>query len=463
MAVSLQSFFRPLSVAIVGAGERRTSSGGAVLRNLQLSQFAGSIIPVHPKGGELLGLPVCISLKELTPPADLVVIVVRPDLIVDIVREAALTGHRHFLILPGGFAEAGPEGKARDAELRALAGIYDLLIAGPNSAGIVNLLAPEHSFAATFLRELPRGGGVALISQSGAIAEEVVASSHSLHIALGAVVSMGNAMQLHVEDYLEYFAADPDCKCILLYLESIRDSDRFRRISQAIAPHKPIVMLFGGTTAPGAAAAKAHTGAVACTDSEIDCLCDSSRVLRVRSLRELLLAGKGLGRYSGGIGRSTLVLSNSGGPGVLTADRAARAGLYLAPLPPRLEQRLATFLPPEASIANPLDLLADAREDRFAATLEAALQEAPGSYDSIMMIHAVPFMVEAGPVIERLAALAHGADIALLHCMIGTLPERQAWFATMEAAGVPTFSDVEDMASTAAMLADYRYRLRGDK
>src|SRR5215510_13139903 len=134
------SFLMPASVAVVGAGDRITSSGGAVLRNLLRSGFSGRIVPVNPKAGTFFDLPVASSLSEVTPPCDLAVVVVRPDAILDVVREAAATGHRHLLILPGGFAESGEAGKVRDRALHALAQEQGLTIAGPNCAGTINLL-----------------------------------------------------------------------------------------------------------------------------------------------------------------------------------------------------------------------------------------------------------------------------------------------------------------------------------
>jgi acyl-CoA synthetase (NDP forming) len=445
-------------VAIVGAAERLTSSGGAILRNLQEAGFRGGIIPVNPRGGEILGLPVRTSLAGLHRPADLVVVVVRPDLILDVVSEGAESGHRNFLILPGGFAEAGEEGRRRDEALRALVERHGLIIAGPNCAGLINLMDPTRPFAATFLRDLPRGGSIAFVSQSGAIAEELIEKSHTLEIPLGAVASVGNAMQLNLEDYLEHFAGDPYCSCVLLYLESPGDAARFIAVAREAAARKPLVALFGGRTLHGSEAARAHTGAQPLSALEIDRFCAQASLLCVTSLRELMLAGKGFARYPEGIGRRILLLSNSGGPGVIATDRASAVGLELPPLPASLAARLHSFLPPEASIANPLDLLADAREDRFGETLKAALEAAPGWYDAILMIHVVPFMVDAAPVIARLAELAPGAGIPLFHSMMGTLADRRNWFATMEASGVPMFNDVEEMAATAGMLARYRTR-----
>jgi acetyltransferase len=225
---------------VVGAGERASSSGGAVLRNLLKSGYAGRIVPVNPKGGELLGLPVTATLAEVSPACDLAVIVVRPDAILDVVREAAASGHRNLLILPGGFAEGGEQGQARDRELGALARAQGLAIAGPNCAGLINLLEPSAPYAATFLRDLPRGGPVALISQSGAIAEEVIASSHTLGIPLGAVVSVGNAMQLGLTEYLRHFGDDPACKVVLLYAESFGDAQRFEAVAREAAARKPV-------------------------------------------------------------------------------------------------------------------------------------------------------------------------------------------------------------------------------
>jgi len=454
----LKPFFAPRSVAVVGAGERATSSGGAVLQNLRISGFTGEIVPVNPKGGEMFGLAVRKSLAELDHPADLVVIVIRPDLILDAVREAAASRHGHLLILPGGFAEAGEAGKARDRELRALIAEHGLTVVGPNCAGIIHLPA-DARFAATFLRDMPPGpnarGAIAFVSQSGALAEEAIAAAHSLAIPLGTIVSVGNAVQLGVTDHLEYLGGDPTVTAALLYIESIEDKARFRDVARRVAAEKPVVALIGGRTEPGARAAAAHTGAPAQDDREMDVFTEACGVLRVKSLRRLLLAAKGFGAFPQGIGKRALVLSNSGGPGVLCTDRAAAEGLDLAPLPPAMATSLRAALPAEASVANPLDLLADAREDRFGLTLESAIKEGAHAFDAILGIHVVPFMVEASPIVARLAELARGVPIPFLHAMMGTLPDKAAWFASLERAGVPTFNDVEAMAECAGLLARY--------
>jgi acetyltransferase len=453
---TLSPFLLPDSIAVVGAGDRPTSSGGAVLRNLAKSRYAGRIVPVNPKGGELLGMPVAASLRDVSPPCELAVIVVRPDAILDVVQEAATTGHRNLLILPGGFAEGGEEGQARDRALRALAAERGLTIAGPNCAGLINLLDPAKPYAATFFRDLPRGGGVALISQSGAIAEEAISASHALGIPLGAIVSVGNAMHLGVLEYLRSLGDDPTCKVVLLYAETFGDEARFRETARAVALRKPVVALIGGRTQPGRDAARRHTGSAAPTDEQAAAFCRDAGLARVTSLRELMLAGKVLAAHPQGIGRRVLLLSNSGGPGVLCTDRCADEGLTLPALPAALEARLRAFFPPEAVAANPLDLLADAREDRFGETLRAVLDDAGGTFDAILMIHVVPFMVDANPVIEQLGRVARDARLPIMHAMMGTLDGRQAWMQQMAAAGVPLFDNVEDMAAAAGLLARQR-------
>ena len=445
----LRPFFSPCSVAVVGAGERATSSGGAVLKNLGASGFTGRIVPVNPRGGTIQGNEAKTSLREIAEPCDLVVIVVPPPSIPEVVRDAAASGHRNLLILPGGFAEAGEEGRRRDAEVRAFAAEKNLVVAGPNCAGIIG-----KGFAATFLRDLPKGGGAALISQSGALAEEAICASHLRHIPLGTVVSVGNAMQLGVADYLAHLGDDPDVTSILLYVESIDDPHRFRDIARTVAARKPIVGLFGGRTPEGGRAAAAHTGATANTDQAIEAFAEDCGIIRVESMRRLMLAAKGFGRFPQGFGRRVLLLSNSGGPGVLATDRAAAEKLDLVDLPERLENVLRQRLPAEASVANPLDLLADAREERFAETLYSALVE-DQAFDAILMIHVVPFMVDAGPVIAALAPLCREAKLPIMHSMMGTLEQRAAWFRTMEEAGVPMFEDAEAMAECAGLLARY--------
>jgi len=427
-----------------------------VLRNLLKAKFKGRVVPVNPKGGQLLGMPVARSLAEVSPPCDLVVIVVRPDSILDVVQEAAETGHRNLLILPGGFAEAGEDGKARDAALRSLCTQHGLNVAGPNCAGLIDLLDPDHPFAATFLRDLPRGGGAALISQSGAIAEEAIAASHRLGIPLGNVISVGNAMQFGAAEYLEHLGSDEACKVIMLYAEALGDNGSFARVAKRVAARKPVVALIGGRSDAGRAAAFRHTGSRAPSDAEAASFCRDAGIVRVTSLRELLLAAKALAFHPGGIGRRVLLLSNSGGPGVLCTDRCMDEGLQLPPLPERLAKSLRALYPDEAVVANPLDLLADAREERFGDTLRAVVEDGRAHFDAVLMIHVVPFMVDADPVVDRLAELAASAPLPLLHAMMGTLEQKDAWIRRMESAGVPMFDNVEDMAAAAGLLARRR-------
>jgi acyl-CoA synthetase (NDP forming) len=258
-----------------------------------------------------------------------------------------------------------------------------------------------------------------------------------------------------IEDFLEHLGADDATTAVFLYIESFDDPARFRRIARPVAAKKPVVALIGGRTEPGGRAAAAHTGAVANDDDALDAFCDDCGVLRVKSLRRLLLAAKGFGAFPQGIGRRVLVLSNSGGPGVLCTDMAAAEGLELPALPTAMAEKLRASFPGEASVANPLDLLADAREDRFALTLDYALQHGGGAFDAILGIHVVPFMVDADPVVDRLAQLAANTEMPMMHSMMGTLEKKAEWFARLEAAGVPAFNDAEQMAECAALLARY--------
>jgi acetyltransferase len=220
-----------------------------------------------------------------------------------------------------------------------------------------------------------------------------------------------------------------------------------------VAREKPVVLLLGGRTAKGGAAAAAHTGAVPNDDAAQAAFAAESCAVRVTSLRRLMLAAKGFGFFPQGFGRRALVLSNSGGPGVLATDAAIAEGLDLPPLPVPVAEALKAALPGEASVANPLDLLADAREDRFGMTLDLALRHGRGTYDAILGIHVVPFMVDADPVVARLAATSRG--LPMMHAMMGTLPHKARWFASLEAAGIPAFNDVEAMAECAGLLAAY--------
>jgi acetyltransferase len=243
---------------------------------------------------------------------------------------------------------------------------------------------------------------------------------------------------------------------VLLYAESFGDPDRFHAAARAVSQRKPVVALVGGRTVTGREAAFRHTGSEAMSDFEAEAFCNSAGVIRVKSLRSLMLAGKAFGLHPQGIGRRVLLLSNSGGPGVLCTDQCSELGLLLPALPDVLARRLRELYPPEAVVANPLDLLADARDDRFGDTLEAVLALARDTFDAILMIHVIPFMVDADVVVSRLAGLAKDAKVPILHSMMGTLERKAEWMDRMEHAGVPLFDNVEDMAEAAGLLARYR-------
>lgn len=428
------------------------------MQMLRQAGYGGRVVPVNPKGGTIFGYESVTSIGAMDRPADLAVIVIRPDAILEAVGEAADRGIRNLLILPGGFAEAGPAGVARNDALLKLAADRNLTIAGPNCAGIIHL-DPAKRFAATFLRALPpgsgSGSGLAFVSQSGALAEEFIDKANARSLPLMSVVSVGNAVHLGVEDYLDWLGDRPEIGAALLYIESIEDHERFREVARRVSAKKPVIALFGGSTEVGSRAAAAHTGAVSNSDETIEAFCRSCGIIRVESLRRLLIAAKAFGRFPQGLGCRALILSNSGGPGVLCADRAFLEGLDVAKLPVAMADVLRQQLPAEASVANPIDLLADAREDRFSFAFEAAMNHAALTFDMVLMIHVVPFMVDAQPVIARLAELAAGSTLPVMHSMMGTLPQKAEWFATMERAGVPMFNDVEEMAEAAGLLARY--------
>ncbi|MBI37769.1 MAG: hypothetical protein CL568_09325 [Alphaproteobacteria bacterium] len=447
-------FLQPKSVAVVGASERLSSSGGAVLRNIISSKFPGDVIPVTPKNEKVLGITSVKSLLELSTPAELVVIVVRPDLILDIVDEAAISGHKNLMILPGGFSEAGPVGQVRESELLRKTDAAGITVFGPNSAGCIHL--NKHSpFAATFLRDLPLGGGIALISQSGAISEEIIATGNKNSLPISTVISVGNAVHLEVIDYLEFLGEQDTCSCILLYMESVNNIKNFERVARKITKKKPVVALIGGRTMEGGHAVRNHTGGLAMTDSEAVSFMQKCGIIRVKSLRQLMLAAKGFGFFPQGIGNRILLFSNSGGPGVITTDHLIDNNLKMPPLPKEYSRDLKNLLPPEAAVSNPIDMLADAREDRFEAAFLSALKHCKNEYDAILMIHVVPFMVDANPVINVMSSLAKKASFPVFHSMMGTLENKIEWFTKMENSGVAMFENSEDMAESASILAQY--------
>jgi acyl-CoA synthetase (NDP forming) len=379
----LREFFAPRSLAVVGASD---ASGWAqfIAASSAATGFSGPLIPVHPEHATVFGRPAIRSLRDLAEPVDLAFIMVPPHAVPHVIDDAGAAGVRHAIVLASGYQEAGAEGRDRQDRLVAQAAAHGIVLLGPNCLGFLNAHARAGPFALTVPLPL-RPGPVGIALQSGALASVVLAFARSRAIGVSTLVTLGNESMISTADVLDYLVDDEQTRVICLFLEEIREPDRFARAAEKAArAAKPIVALKAGASPVGQVAALAHTGSLAGDDAVVDAVLRQFNVIRVTSIEELIGTAGLLGYDRWPAGRRMGVLTASGGACGIIADRASAQHIQIPPFSARTVAAISPHLPPFAVVGNPLDVtgyvLANARTEALTAidyALDAALGD-PG-------------------------------------------------------------------------------------
>lgn len=412
----LTSLFQPRSVAVVGASPKPASVGGAVFKNLLAAGFHGPVYPVNRGAFVVQSVRAYPSLEALPEVPDLVVIVVPAREVLGVVENAARLGVRAACVISAGFAEAGPEGRALEQEVVRVARGGGLPLLGPNCLGLQNP-NPDVRLDATFASTFAPDGPVAFASQSGALGLAALDYARELGIGFSAFASLGNKADLSGNDLLEYFGDDPRTRVILLYLESIGNPARFREIAERVGRTKPVALVKSGRSHAGARAATSHTGALVGSESALVALCEQTGILRVDTLEELFDVAIVLSNQPLPRGRRVAVVTNAGGPGILAADALEAAGLEVPELSEISKGELRRLLRPEASLQNPVDVLADASPRTYGAALAQLLGD-PG-IDSVMALYVPPATQTAEAVAEAIFAASTGSTKPIVCCLMG--------------------------------------------
>lgn len=377
----LNRFFTPKSVAIVGASARDNSVGYRLLLNMQEAGFAGGLYPINPKHEQLLGLTTYPDLISLPETPDLVVIATPAASVPSVVRLCGEKGVKSVVIISAGFAELGTNGAGLQQEVLQVASHFGIRIVGPNCLGIIR---PSGKLNATFGDGTVKDGHLALLSQSGAICTAILDWAKAQDIGFSTVVSMGGAADIDFGEVLDYLATDSKTTGILMYVEGIRDARRFLSGLKAAARLKPVILIKSGRHAAGSLAAMSHTGAMVGGDHVFDAAIERAGVVRVYSINELFSAARVLANNYAVTGDRLAIITNAGGPGVMSTDRAEDVGIQLAELSPNSLDLLNEVLPTHWSHANPVDILGDATPDRYQKALNICL--ADDNIDGVLVV-----------------------------------------------------------------------------
>jgi len=417
--------------------------GYQVLANMIDYGFTGTVYPVNPSAAAIRAVRAYRSVSDIPEPVDVAVLVVPKEHAIDAAERCGEAGVKGLIVITAGFREMGGAGVALEHDLLATVRRHGMRMIGPNCMGVINA-DPAISMNATFAPTMPPFGHSAFVSQSGALGLSVLDYAREYGIGISQFVSIGNSPDVTSTDLLERWEGDPAVRGILMYVENFGDPRRFLESASRITKHKPVIVVKSGRSRAGARAASSHTGALAASDSAVDAMLAQAGVLRANSIEELFDMAMGFGVRARPRSRRTAVLTNAGGPGILAADALETQGLDLVDLSPETVEALRPLFPPEASIRNPLDMIASATPAGYKAALTAFLNDP--NIDAVVPIFVPPFGVRQEDVAEAIvSAAATRPDVPMLPVLMGLkgLPQGRA---ELHEAGIPAYIFPESSA-----------------
>ena len=446
---SLVSFFNPQGVVVIGASQDPTKLGYLLATNLNRSGYKGAVHFVNLKGGTLLGKPIYKSVLEVPDPVDLAAILIPSQFVISALKECGQRGIKAAIIGAGGFREIGPEGAELEREMLEVAGQEGIRLIGPNCIGLLDTHLPLDT---TFLPPPgPTPGDVAFLSHSGAICAAAIDWARGQGYGISRLISLGNQADVTETDLIAPIAADGHTHVIALYLEGIRSGREFINQARSVIDKKPIIALKVGRFESGRKAAASHTGALAGEESAYNAAFRRAGVLRAETSEEMFDQARALAWCPLPKGNRVGVLTNAGGPGVTAADALEARGVKMAQFSPETMDALSEILPPAASLQNPVDMLASAGPDQFAACLKIMLKD-PGT-DSVMVIYPTPPMHTAGAVAKALIPIIHQAEKPVVISVMGERLIQEA-VEHLRAARIPEYRFPERAAAALAALIE---------
>jgi len=455
---TLDPILRPKSIAVIGASRDPNTIGWHILDNLLEHGFHGPVYPVNPKADAIHSIQAYPSIGAVPGAVDLAVVVVPKEFVISVVKECIAADVKALVVISAGFKEVGGEGIEREKELAELVRKNGLRMVGPNCMGVINN-ARDVSMNATFAPATPPPGPVAFMSQSGAMGASVLDYAGSLGIGISSFVSAGNKADVSGNDLVEFWSEDPDTTVILMYLESFGNPNRFVQIGRSITKEKPICVVKSGRTGAGARAAASHTGALAGTDLATDAIIAQAGAIRAQTVEELFDFAMAFSNQPLPASNRVAIVTNAGGPGIIIADACEANGLEVAALATETEDMLRTRLPEEASVHNPVDLIASARPDSYEFALSCVFNDP--NIDAAIAAFVPPLGIQTKDVATALVRVnAEHPEKPLLAVLMGRegLP---AGVAELHEARVPAYIFPESAAKALGTM--WHYKRRSDR
>lgn len=444
----LESLLYPKAIAVYGASTTPVKVGHEVISNLIKNGYKGRILPINPKENEVLGLPAYKDPKDAGQTIDLGVIVVPKPVVKASIESAIAAGAKAIIVITAGFKEMDAQGAALEKEITELCQKNGVRLLGPNCLGVLNT---DNMMNATFASQMPKAGGISVISQSGALCIGILDLVNANHQGIAKMISIGNKADLTEVDFLQALADDEQTKVIVGYLESISSGDAFIKAAEAAASKKPVVIIKAGTTKAGVKAASSHTGSMAAGNIAYGAAFKRSGVIHAKSFQAFLDYAAAFAMQPLPKGDRVAIITNGGGAGILAADAVENAGLRVSSLGKGTAMALRQKLPAAASVGNPIDVLGDADPERYVHAIEAAQKD--DKVDTIIVILLPVAMTKPAETARAIAGAVTGEKTVLVSFIGGkdVMPGREE----LAAHSLPEFSTPERAVLALRAMVDY--------
>lgn len=455
---NLKRLFNPESVAVVGTNDVKGSVPYDILFNIIDSGFTGTVHPVSPGTSSINNIKTYKYVIDIEAPVDLAILVFPAAVIHLALEQCGQKGIKAVIIISAGFREIGGNGIAREQQIKAIADKYDISFVGPNCLGVINT-DPNVRLNASFARAMPEAGPIAFLSQSGALCTAVLDYARARHIGFSKFISFGNKTDISEVDLLYYLMADEQTKVILLYLEEISDGRALMEAAQEVIHKsgKPILVIKSGRTEAGASAAASHTGSLAGSDTICEAALKQAGIIRCNNMVELFDRSVAFAYQPPPAGDKVAIITNAGGPGVLTTDAVIHNGLHLATFSDQTAKYLKRHLPSTANRSNPIDVIGDARIDRYNAAMKATFEEA--DVDAVFVILTPQSMTDIELIAQEVVTVSRQYNKPVYTSFMGETDVR-AGIEILQKHGIPNYTIPESMADALRCVFNFHQRGR---
>ncbi len=415
---NLETIFHPKSVAIVGTNNVKGTVPHDILDNILKADFNGIVYPVSPREKSIKGIKAYRYVVDVPDDVDLAILVFPSSVCHMALEQCGQKGIKSVIIISAGYKEVGAAGLKREQQLIEIARKYDISFIGPNCLGVINT-SPDTNLNASFAREMPEEGNIGFLSQSGALCTAVLDYASAKHIGFSKFISFGNKADISEIDLLYYLMNDEETRVILMYLEEVSDGPGLMKAARDVIAQsgKPILIIKSGRTDEGASAAASHTGSLTGKDEICDAAFEQAGIIRCDNIEEMFNKAIAFAYQPPPVSEKVAIITNAGGPGVLTTDAAISAGLKLAKFSEETTAILKKALPATANINNPVDVIGDARSDRYLAAINAAFDDPDVA--GVFVILTPQSMTDIDAIAADVARIAEGKSKPIYTSFMG--------------------------------------------